>query len=68
MRVMLDANILLDCLILESSGLPRAGKPASDQVLTLCDQGVHQGVVAWHTLPIVAFYHGRQTLSRIRRR
>lgn len=60
MRVMLDANVLLDCLVLESSGLPRAGKVASDQVLTLCDDGVHQGLVAWHTLPIIAYYHGRQ--------
>lgn len=60
MRVMLDANVLLDCVVLEASGLPRAGKAASDHVLMLCDRGVHQGLVAWHTLPIVAFYHGRQ--------
>ena len=31
MRVMLDANVLLDCLVLEASGLPRPGKAASDQ-------------------------------------
>lgn len=60
MRVMLDANVLLDCLVMEASGLPRAGKAASDQVLNLCDAGSHQGLVAWHTLPIVAYYHGRQ--------
>lgn len=60
MRVMLDANVLLDCIVLEASGSPRAGKPASDRLLTLCDQGVHVGLVAWHTLPIVAYYHGRQ--------
>lgn len=57
---MLDANVLLDCLVLEANGLPRAGKAASDQVLTLCDAGLHHGLVAWHTLPIVAYYHGRQ--------
>lgn len=60
MRVLLDANILLDCLVLEASGLPRSGKAASDQVLTLCDTGTHHGLVAWHTLPIVAYYHERQ--------
>ena len=60
MRVLLDANVLLDCLVLEASGLPRPGKAASDSVLTLCDEGVHQGLVAWHTLPIVAYYHGKQ--------
>jgi hypothetical protein len=59
MRVLLDANVLLDCLVLEASGQPRAGKAASDQVLTLCDTGVHYGLVAWHTLPIVAYYHGK---------
>ena len=63
MRVFLDANVLLDCLVTEASGLPRAGKPASDQLLLLCDSGVHQGLVAWHTLPIVAYYHGRQNAS-----
>lgn len=60
MRVMLDANVLLDCLVLEANGEPRPGKPASDELLNLCDQGVHEGLVAWHTLPIVAYYHGRQ--------
>lgn len=60
MRVMLDANVLLDCLVLESNGMPRPGKAASDQLLNLCDTGVHQGLVAWHTLPIVAYYHARQ--------
>ncbi len=60
MRLLLDANVLLDCLVLERSGLPRAGKAGSDQVLNLCDQGIHQGLVAWHTLPIVAYYHERQ--------
>ena len=60
MRLMLDANVLLDCLVLEASGLPRVGKPASDQLLIECDTGKHQGLVAWHTLPIVAYYHGKQ--------
>ena len=60
MRVLLDANVLLDCLVLEGSGLPRIGKAASEQVLELCDQGLHEGLIAWHTLPILAYYHGRQ--------
>lgn len=60
MRVLLDANVLLDCLVLESSGQPRTGKMGSDQVLMLCDSGVHQGLVAWHTLPILAYYYERQ--------
>jgi predicted nucleic acid-binding protein len=60
MRVMLDANVVLDTLVVESTGSPRVGKPASDRLLELCDQGIHSGLVAWHTLPIVAYYHGRQ--------
>jgi predicted nucleic acid-binding protein len=60
MRLMLDANVLLDCLVLEATGLPRAGKPASDQILNECDMSKHHGLVAWHTLPIVAYYHGKQ--------
>lgn len=60
MRVMLDANVLLDCLVLEANGQPRPGKAASERLLDLCDTGVHHGLVAWHTLPIVAFYHARQ--------
>ncbi len=60
MRVLLDANVVLDCLVLQSSGEPRAGKAASDQVLNLCDTGVHEGLIAWHTLPIIAYYHERQ--------
>ena len=63
MRVMLDANVVLDCLVLEESGQPRAGKAASEQVLTLCDTAIHHGLVAWHTLPIVAYYHGRQNTT-----
>ena len=55
MRVLLDANILLDCLILEANGQPRAGKAASERLLELCDSGVHAGLVAWHTLPILAY-------------
>jgi hypothetical protein len=39
MRLLLDANVLLDCLILESSGLPRVGKEASARILDLCDRG-----------------------------
>lgn len=60
MRVLLDANVLLDCLVLEASGLPRPGKPGSESVLALCDSGLHDGLVAWHTLPIVAYYYGWQ--------
>jgi len=64
MRLLLDANVLLDSLVLESSGQPRTGKAASEQVITLCDLGVHQGMVAWHTLPIPAYYHERQHTSQ----
>ena len=64
MRILLDANVVLDCLVLESSGLPRGGKAASDRILDLCDLGVHHGLVAWHTLPIVAYYHQRQNGSQ----
>ncbi len=60
MRVLLDANVVLDCLVLEATGLPRAGKPASDEILNLCDTGVHHGLIAWHTLPIVAYYYEKQ--------
>lgn len=60
MRVMLDANVVLDSVVLEASGLHRAGKPASDRLLDLCDQRIHSGLVAWHTLPIIAYYHGRE--------
>lgn len=63
MRVLLDANVLLDCLVTEASGLPRTGKAASERVLTLCDTGAHLGLVAWHTLPIVAYYHERQNTT-----
>lgn len=63
MRVMLDANVLLDCLVLETSGQARPGKAGSEQLLTLCDTGIHQGLVAWHTLPIIAYYHGKQNTS-----
>lgn len=63
MRVLLDANVLLDCLVLESTGLPRSGKAASDQVLTLCDSGIHHGIVAWHTLPIIAHYYRKQNTA-----
>jgi predicted nucleic acid-binding protein len=60
MRLLLDVNVLLDCLILESSGVPRVGKEASAWILDLCDCGHHQGLVAWHTLPIISYYYGRQ--------
>ncbi len=60
MRVLLDANVLLDCLILEASEMPRAGKAGSDRVFDACDQGVHVGLIAWHTLPIIAYYFDRQ--------
>lgn len=60
MRVLLDANVLLDCLVLEASGQPRAGKAASDQLLIQCDTRAHHGLIAWHTLSIVAYYYERQ--------
>jgi hypothetical protein len=60
MRVLLDANVILDCLVLEKDGSPRPGKAASDEVLERCDLGIHHGLVAWHTLPIIAYYYGRQ--------
>ncbi|HCN30716.1 MAG TPA: hypothetical protein DIT64_18725 [Verrucomicrobiales bacterium] len=63
MRVMLDANVLLDCLVLETSGQARPGKDGSERLLNLCDSGVHQGLVAWHTLPIIAYYHAKQNAS-----
>ena len=46
MRLLLDANVLLDCLVLETSGEPRVGKIASERVLNLCDSGAHVGLVA----------------------
>ncbi len=60
MRLLLDANILLDCLVSEKDGSPRQGKPASVTLLEQCDQGVHAGLVAWHTLTIVAYYYEHQ--------
>lgn len=60
MRLLLDANVLLDCLILENDGSPRGGSEASSRILDLCDNGRHQGLVAWHTLPIISYYYGRQ--------
>lgn len=60
---MLDANIILDCLVLEISGQPRPGKAASEHVLNLCDNGAHHGLMAWHSLPIIAYYHERQNTT-----
>jgi predicted nucleic acid-binding protein len=60
MRVMLDTNVILDCLVREPNGQPRVGKPLSERLLALCDIGAHQGLVAWHSLPIIAYYHERQ--------
>lgn len=60
MRLLLDVNVLLDCLVTEADGQARAGKAASDQVIDLCDRRRHHGLVAWHTLPILSYYHGRQ--------
>lgn len=57
---MLDANILLDSLVLEADGNQRSGKQGSDVLLDLCDQGAQHGLVAWHTLPIVAYYYRRE--------
>lgn len=60
MRLLLDANVILDCLILEKTGISRAGRAASERIIDLCDQQVHVGLVAWHTLPIVSYYYRRQ--------
>ena len=57
---MIDANVLLDSLVLEADGSPRPGKMASEVLLELCDHGAQHGLVAWHTLPIVAYYYRRQ--------
>lgn len=35
MRVMLDANVLLDCLVLEASGEARPGKDGSERTLPI---------------------------------
>ncbi|RPJ33456.1 MAG: PIN domain-containing protein [Verrucomicrobiaceae bacterium] len=60
MRLLIDANIILDCLVLEKTGLPRAGRTGSGFIIDLCDRKVHDGLVAWHTLPIISYYHRRQ--------
>lgn len=60
MRLLLDANVLLDCLVTESTGLPRAGHEASGRIFQKCDDGEHEGLVAWQTLCIVSYYHERQ--------
>lgn len=33
MRLLLDVNVLLDCLVTEADGQDRTGKAASDQVI-----------------------------------
>ncbi len=53
MRLLLDTNVLLDVV------LNRAGKPASEAVLDLCESGVFQGMVAWQTLPTVSYSYRR---------
>lgn len=60
MRLLLDANVLLDWLVLEKDGSPRGGCETSSRILDLCDTGRHKGLVAWHTLPIISYYYGRQ--------
>lgn len=60
MRLLLDANVLLDCLVTESSGQPRAGHAASMRLFQKCDDGDHEGLVAWQTLCIISYYHERQ--------
>ncbi len=50
MRLLLDANILLDCLVVEKSGQPRPGKSASESLINLCDQQIHNVLV---TSPIL---------------
>lgn len=64
MKLLLDANVLLDCLVLENDGSPRGGSEASSRILDLCDTGHHQGLVAWHTLPIISYYYGRQNTEK----
>ncbi len=46
--------------MLEADGQPRAGKLASEQLIDLCDRAVHEGWVAWHSLPMVTYYYRRQ--------
>jgi predicted nucleic acid-binding protein len=60
MKVLLDANVILDTLVTEADGAARSGKSASEAILTLCDQGDLSGLIAWHTLPIIAYYFRRQ--------
>jgi predicted nucleic acid-binding protein len=63
MRLLLDANVLLDCLVLEADGSRRMGYASSSKILDLCDAGFHQGMIAWHTLPIIHYYHSRQNTA-----
>ena len=65
MRLLLDANVLLDCLVTEANCQARTGKAASDQVVDLCDRRVHQGLLAWNTLPILYYYYGKQNESSL---
>lgn len=60
MRLLLDANVLLDCLVTEADGQPRAGAAASARVIEKCEAGEHDGLIAWQTLCIVSYYHQRQ--------
>lgn len=64
MRLLLDANVLLDCLVTEAVGQPRAGAAASARVFEKCDAGEHHGLVAWQTLCIIGYYHQRQNDSQ----
>ncbi len=50
MRLSLDINVLLDVVF------NRSGADASGKILDLCEDGSHQGEVAWHTLPTVFYY------------
>lgn len=59
MRLLLDTNILLDILLSD-----RIGKAASMEVMNLCEAGIHQGLVAWHTLPTVSYYHRKSHTDR----
>ncbi len=59
MRLLLDANVLLDCLVEESNGEPRAGKVASEAVFQMCDDGEHEGLIAWQTLCIISYFYER---------
>jgi len=53
-RLLLDANILLD------SALQREGEEVANLVLNACQDSIHQGYVAWHSLAIFHYICSRK--------